>query len=306
MLRFALGRLLTAIPTLFVIVTASFFMMRFAPGGPFDVEKAIDPQVLANLKRIYKLDQPLWAQYLDFLANLARGDLGPSYFWRDFTTMELFAKALPISVTLGLSALALALLIGGSLGIIAALRQNQPADYAVSSFATAGITVPNFVVAPLLQLGLGLSLKWLPIGGLDMGWKSYVMPVITLALPQIAVVARLMRASMIETMRSHHIRTARALGLPAHVVVLKHALRGAVLPIISYSGPAAAALLTGSVVVETIFAVPGIGRYFVESALNRDYTMVMGAVIVVAVFTIVFNLLVDMLYAILDPRVRLE
>jgi oligopeptide transport system permease protein len=306
MLRFALGRLLTAIPTLFVIVTASFFMMRFAPGGPFDVEKAIDPQVLANIKRIYKLDQPLWAQYLDFLANLARGDLGPSYFWRDFTTTELFAKALPISVTLGLSALSLALLIGGSLGIVAALRQNQPADYAVSSFATAGITVPNFVVAPLLQLGLGLSLKWLPIGGLDMGWKSYVMPVITLALPQIAVVARLMRASMIETMRSHHIRTARALGLPAHIVVLKHALRGAVLPIISYSGPAAAALLTGSVVVETIFAVPGIGRYFVESALNRDYTMVMGAVIVVAVFTIVFNLLVDMLYAILDPRVRLE
>lgn len=306
MLRFVLRRFLTAIPTLFVIVTASFFMMRFAPGGPFDLEKPLDDQVLANLKRIYRLDQPLFTQYLDFLGNLARGDLGPSFFWRDFTAAELFAKALPISVSLGLSALALALIIGCTLGVIAALYQNKSADYTVVAVATAGITIPNFVVAPLLQLFFGLSLKWLPIGGLDSGVKSYILPILTLALPQFAVIARLMRASMIEALRSHHIRTARALGLPGTTVVLRHALRGALLPIVSYSGPAAAALLTGSVIVETIFAIPGIGRYFVESALNRDYTMVMGAVLVVAVFTILFNLIVDVLYALLDPRVRLE
>jgi oligopeptide transport system permease protein len=198
-------------------------------------------------------------------------------------------------------------MIGGALGITAALRQNQTADYSVIAVATAGSTIPTFVIAPLLQLFFGLTLKLLPIGGWGGGDVSHkLMPIITLALPQIAIVARLMRGSMIESLRSHHIRTARALGLSDFSVVVKHALRGAVLPIVSYAGPAAAALLTGSIIVETIFQIPGVGRYFVEAALNRDYTLVMGTVVVIAVFTILFNLIVDILYGVLDPRVRYD
>ena len=307
MLRYVLRRLLTAIPTLFVIVTISFFLMRVAPGGPFNQEKGLNPTVKANLERTYRLDQPLWQQYLNYLGDLAQGDLGPSYVLPDFTVNELLAKGLPISIELGASALVLALLIGGSLGIVAALYQNRPADYAVVAAATAGSTIPTFVIAPLLQLFFGLMLHSLPVGGWGGGaLANKVMPILTLALPQVAVIARLMRASMIEALRSHHIRTARALGLPGHVVVLKHALRGAMLPTVSYIGPAAAALLTGSIIVETIFAIPGVGRYFVEAALNRDYTLVMGTVVVIAVFTILFNLIVDILYAALDPRVRYD
>jgi oligopeptide transport system permease protein len=307
MLRYVLRRLLTAIPTLFVIVTISFFLMRVAPGGPFNLEKGLNPTVKANLERTYRLDQPLWRQYLDYLGNLAQGDLGPSYVLPDFTVNELFAKGLPVSIELGASALLIALLLGGILGIVAALNQNQAGDYAVVAVATAGSTIPTFVIAPLLQLFFGLMLRALPVGGWgDGAVANKIMPVLTLALPQIAIVARLMRASMIEALRSHHIRTARALGLPGHIVVLKHALRGALLPIVSYAGPAAAALITGSVIVETIFAIPGVGRYFVEAALNRDYTLVMGTVVVIAVFTILFNLVVDILYAALDPRVRYD
>lgn len=307
MLRYVLRRLLVAIPTLFVIVSISFFLMRVAPGGPFNQERGLNPAVLANLNRIYRLDQPLWVQYLDYLKGLARGDLGPSYALPDFTVVELFAKGLPISIELGASALILALLIGSALGIVAALNQNRGPDYAVIAVATAGSTIPTFVIAPLLQLGFGLTLSLLPVGGWgDGALRNKIMPILTLALPQIAIAARLMRASMIEALRSHHIRTARALGLPARSVVLKHALRGALLPIVSYVGPAAASLLTGSIIVERIFQIPGIGRYFVEAALNRDYTTVMGTVVVIAVFTIVFNLIVDILYAVLDPRVRYD
>jgi len=225
----------------------------------------------------------------------------------DFTVAELFRAGLPISIQLGGSALLLALKIGGSLGIVAALNQNKSVDYSVIAVATAGSTIPTFVIAPLLQLTFGLFLAWLPVGGWGGGMLRHkIMPIITLSLPQIAIVARLMRGSMIESLRSHHIRTARALGLSALSVVVKHALRGAVLPIISYAGPAAAALLTGSVIVETIFSIPGIGRYFVEGALNRDYTLVMGTVVVIALFTILFNLIVDILYAVVDPRVRYD
>jgi oligopeptide transport system permease protein len=307
MLRYVLKRFLTAIPTLFLIVTISFFLMRVAPGGPFNQEKGLNPTVKANLERTYQLDKPLWQQYLNYLGDLVQGDLGPSYVLPDFTVNELFAKGLPISIELGLSALLLALVVGGLLGIIAALRQNQAADYTVVAVATAGSTIPTFVIAPLLQLLLGLTFRLLPVGGWgDGALQNKIMPILTLALPQIAIVARLMRASMIESLRSNHIRTARAMGLPGSAVVLKHALRGALLPIVSYVGPAAAALLTGSIIVETIFAIPGIGRYFVEAALNRDYTLVMGTVVVIAVFTIVFNLIVDILYAVLDPRVRYD
>lgn len=307
MLLYVFRRLLTAIPTLFVIVTLAFFLIRVAPGGPFNQERGLNAQVKANLEAQFGLDEPLWLQYANYLNNLLHGNFGPSYNLPDFTVGELFAKGLPISIQLGASALVLALLVGTLLGTVAALNQNRMADYAVIAVATAGSTIPTFVIAPIIQLVFGLSWKLLPIGGWgDGALINKIGPTLTLALPQIAIVARLMRGSMIESLRSHHIRTARALGLSDWSVVVRHALRGAVLPIISFTGPAAAALLTGSIIVETIFSIPGVGRYFVDAALNRDYTLVMGTVVVIALFTIVFNLIVDILYAVVDPRVRYD
>ena len=307
MLRYVLKRLLTAIPTMFVIVTLSFFLMRVAPGGPFNQEKGLNPVIKANLEKQFHLDEPLVMQYLYYLNDLLHGNLGPSYNLPEFTVNELFAKGLPISIQLGATALVLALFFGSLMGIAAALRQNKLADYAVIATATAGSTIPSFVIAPLIQLAFGLGLRWLPVGGWgDGALINKIGPILTLMLPQVAVVARLMRGSMIESLRSHHIRTARALGLSDYAIIIRHALRGALLPVISYAGPAAAALITGSIIVETIFAIPGVGRYFVEAALNRDYTLVMGTVVVIAIFTILFNLVVDVLYAVVDPRVRYD
>jgi oligopeptide transport system permease protein len=307
MLLYVLRRLLTAIPTMFVIVTVAFFLIRVAPGGPFNQERGLQPAIKANLEAQFGLNDPLWLQYLNYLKNLLRGNFGPSYNLPDFTVGELFANGLPVSIQLGSMALALALLIGGGLGIIAALNQNKLGDYAVIATATAGSTIPTFVIAPLIQLLFGLTWNLLPIGGWGEGaFVNKIGPVLTLSLPQIAIVARLMRGSMIEALRAHHIRTARALGLSDWSVVVKHALRGAILPIVSFTGPAAAALLTGSIIVETIFSIPGVGRYFVDAALNRDYTLVMGTVVVIALFTIVFNLIVDVMYAVVDPRVRYD
>lgn len=307
MLRYVLRRLLTAIPTLFVILTLAFFLIRVAPGGPFNQERGLSPEIKANLEAQFGLNDPLWMQYLNYLNNLLHGSLGPSYNLPDFTVGELFAKGLPISIQLGLSALTLALAVGTVLGVVAALNQNKWGDYTVIALAAAGSTIPTFVIAPIIQLTFGLSWKLLPIGGWgDGALINKIGPILTLSLPQIAIVARLMRGSMIELLHSNHIRTARALGLSDWSVVVKHALRGAVLPIVSYAGPAAAALLTGSIIVETIFAIPGVGRYFVDAALNRDYTLVMGTVVVIALFTIAFNLIVDVLYAFFDPRVRYD
>lgn len=307
MLSYALRRLLGAIPTLFVVITAAFFMMRIAPGGPFDQERTLEAKVMENLQRVFHLDQPVWKQYLHYLGNLMHGDFGPSFVYRDFNVQELLGAGLPVSIQLGSYALLLAFALGTVLGSIAALRQNGWIDYLVIAVATFGITIPNFVVAPVLSLIFGVWLGWLPAGGWNDGsFKNMLLPVITLALPQVAVIARLMRGSMIEALRSDHVRTARAYGLPIRMIVVTHSLRAACLPAISYLGPAAAALLTGSVVVETIFGLPGIGRYFVQGALNRDYTLVMGTVIIVAVFVVVFNLIVDLLYAALDPRVRYD
>jgi oligopeptide transport system permease protein len=307
MLRYVFRRLLTAIPTLFVIVTISFFLIRVAPGGPFNQERGLNPVIKANLERQFGLDQPLWMQYLHYLNNLLHGNFGPSYNLPDFTVGELFKVGLPVSIQVGASALILALIIGTILGITAALKQNKAADYAVIATATAGSTVPTFVIAPIYQLIFATTLALVPVATWGGGaLVNKIGPIITLALPQIAIVARLMRGSMIEALRSHHIRTARALGLSDWSIIVKHALRGALLPIVSYSGPAAAALLTGSIIVETIFQIPGVGRYFVEAALNRDYTLVMGTVVVIALFTIIFNLIVDILYAAVDPRVRYD
>lgn len=305
MLRYAVHRLLAAIPTLFVIVTGAFFLIRVAPGGPFHLERPLDARVMENLNRIYNLDAPLWQQYLSYIGNLLRGDFGPSFVYRDFSVAELFASGLPVSIQLGGAALVLALAVGISLGTIAALRHNRGADLGVVALATLGITIPPFVVAPLLSLVFGVWLGWLPAGGWgDGALANKILPIFTLALPQVAFVTRLTRASMIEALTSHPVRTARAYGLGAWSVVVVHALRSAILPVVSYAGPAAAALLTGSIVVETIFGVPGVGRYFVLAALNRDYTLVMGTVVVVACFVILFNLVVDLVYALIDPRVR--
>ncbi|PTW62022.1 oligopeptide transport system permease protein [Breoghania corrubedonensis] len=305
MLKYALNRLLAAIPTLFVIITAAFFLIRLAPGGPFNLDRPLEPKVMENLNRIYHLDAPLWQQYLGYLGNLLRGDFGPSFVYRDFSVAQLFSSGLPISVQLGGSALVLALLIGTTLGTLAALRHNRPVDLGAVTVATLGITIPPFVVAPLLSLVFGVWLGWLPAGGWGDGAFAYkILPIVTLALPQVAVVTRLTRAAMIEALSSHPVRTARAYGLRWWTVVVTHALRSAILPVVSYAGPAAAALMTGSIVVETIFGVPGVGRYFVQAALNRDYTLVMGTVVVIACFVILFNLVVDLIYALIDPRVR--
>ncbi len=305
MLAYAIRRLLGAVPLLFFIITAAFFMMRVAPGGPFDQERTLEPSVMANLNATFGLDLPLWQQYARYLGNLVQGDMGPSFVYRDFDVQEILGAGLPVSIQLGGMALALALLVGATLGSIAALRQNSWVDYAVIATATFGITIPNFVVAPVLSLIFAVWLGWLPAIGWG-SWQQMVLPVIALALPQVAVVARLIRGAMIEALRSDHVRTARAYGLPTRMIVIKHALRAASLPAVSYIGPAAAALLTGSIVIEQIFGIPGIGRYFVQGALNRDYTLVMGTVIIVAIFVVIFNLIVDLLYALLDPRVRYD
>lgn len=305
MVHFVFRRLMSAIPTIFVVVTISFFMMRFAPGGPFNLERPLAPQTMANVMKTYGLDQPLWKQYLTYLGNAVTGDFGPSFVYKDNTVAELIGKALPYSIELGLWALVVAVVGGVLLGTIAALRQNGWIDYLLMAVATIGVTVPNFVMGPVLTLIFAITLSWLPAGSWgDGSFKFLLLPVLSLGLPQLAVFARLTRGSMIEALNTDHIRTARAYGLPSRVVVITHAMRGAMLPVLTYLGPCAAALLTGSAVVETIFAIPGVGRYFVLSSLNRDYPLVMGTVILIAVFVIIFNLLVDIAYGLLDPRVR--
>lgn len=305
MISFVLRRLASAVPTLFIVVTISFFLMRFAPGGPFNLERPLPPQTMANLMATYHLDQPLWNQYLTYIGNAVTGDFGPSYIYKDNTVAELIGKGLPYSMELGFYALLLALVGGVLAGTVAALRQNSFLDFLIMSVSTVGVTVPNFVVGPVLTLIFAVTLAWLPAGSWgDGSLRFLILPMIALALPQLAVFARLTRGSMIEALHTDHIRTARAYGLPPRVVVVTHAMRAAMLPVVSYLAPAAAALLTGSAVVETIFTIPGVGRYFVLGAINRDYTLVMGTVVLIAIFVIVFNLVVDILYGLLDPRVR--
>jgi oligopeptide transport system permease protein len=298
-------RLIVALPTLFIIVTLSFFMMRAAPGGPFDQERQLPPDILRNVERAYHLDKPLLQQYLLYLGGVVRGDLGPSFRTEDFTVNELLAEGAPASLKLGSLALLLATVLGLAAGITAALNQNSLVDYGVMTLAMIGIVIPNFVMAPLLTLVFGVWLGWLPVAGWGDGSLYFLaLPILALGLPQVARIARLTRGSMIEVMNANYVRTARAKGLRERIVVARHALRGALLPVISYLGPAAAALMTGSVVIETIFSLPGIGRYFVQAALNRDYTVVMGVVIVFAVLIILLNLIVDLIYGLLDPKVK--
>jgi oligopeptide transport system permease protein len=298
-------RILISIPTLLVIVTVAFFMMRIAPGGPFDRERALPAGIEKNVLAAYDLDQPLILQYGDYLLGVLQGDFGPSFKYRDFTVAELLITGFPASLKVGGLAILLAIVLGIGLGTMAALRQNSGSDHAVMAVAMTGITIPNFVMAPLLTLVFGVYLSWLPVAGWNGGApRNLILPVIALALPQIAYIARLTRGSMIEVLHANYIRTARAKGLRERLVVVRHALKGALLPVISYLGPATAQLVTGSVVIETIFGIPGIGRYFVQGALNRDYTLVMGTVITYGVLIILLNLVVDLLYGLLDPKVK--
>ncbi len=281
--------------------------MRLAPGGPFDREKQLPPEIEANILKAYNLDKPIHLQYVDYLKNILKGDFGPSYKYLDFTVTDLIMTGFPVSLRLGLYAILLAVFFGVTAGTLAALHQNSLFDYMVMGVAMTGIAIPNFVMAPLLALVFGVYLSWLPVAGWGGGALKYqLLPVITLALPQIAYISRMTRGSMVEVMNSNFIRTARAKGLPEKIVVVRHALRGGLLPVVSYLGPATAAVITGSVVIESIFDVPGIGRYFVNGALNRDYPVVMGVVIFYAVLIIGLNLFVDLIYGFFDPRVKVE
>ncbi len=306
MLRFIGRRLLVAIPTLFLVVTLAFFMMRAAPGSPFDTDRRLSPEIERNVLAKYGMNKPLGQQYLDYLAGVARGDLGPSLKYQDKTVLAILEENYPVSLKLGLSAIVLASIVGVSLGVLAALRQNRAVDYGVMTVAILGVCIPTFVTAPLLVLVFASKLGWLPSAGWNDGALiNLVLPVTVLALPQIAIISRLTRAGMIEVLHSNYVRTARAKGLPERSIVGKHALRAAILPLVSYLGPACAGLLTGSLVVEKIFNLPGLGKFFVISALQRDYTVVMGMVIVYAGLILLLNLIADLLYAALDPRVRL-
>ncbi len=305
--RYAIGRLLGFFPTLFCIVSASFFIVRLAPGGPFDQEQALPPQIRANLDRLYGLDQPLGVQYWRYLTGLVHGDFGPSFKLRDFTVGQLIAQGLPLSLELGVAALLLAVLLGIPLGVAAALRRNTAADYGIGTIVVFGIALPSFVTGPLFALVFGLYFHWLPVAGWEAGDLRYlVLPVLTLALPVAAYVARITRGSLLDVLRANYVRTARARGLGEMRVLWRHALRPTLLPVVSYLGPAAAYIVTGSLVVETVFGLPGTGRYLVQGAINRDYTLVMGMITVYGGITLALNLVADLVYGWLDPTVRYE
>lgn len=303
MLHYILRRLFTLIPVLWAIITITFFLVRLAPGGPFDNERQVSPQTMKQLEAAYNLDAPLHQQYLDYLSGVVHGDFGPSFKKPSRSVIEWIQLRFPVSIELGFYALLVALTIGLSAGLLAALRPNSMTDYGPMSLAMIGICIPNFVLGPLLVLVFALWLDWLPVAG----WRQpdeKILPAITLGAAYAAYIARLTRGGMLEILAQDFIRTARAKGLGEGAVILKHGLRGGIQPVISFLGPAAAGLLTGSFVVEHIFQVPGLGREFIEAAFNRDYTMIIGSVLVYATVVMMLNLLADLIHAWLDPRIR--
>ncbi|CDG21306.1 oligopeptide transport protein (ABC superfamily, membrane) [Xenorhabdus poinarii G6] len=305
MLKFILRRCLEAIPTLFILITISFFMMRLAPGSPFTGERKLPPEVMANIEAKYHLNDPIYKQYFHYLIQLSKGDFGPSFKYKDYSVNDLVAEALPVSAKLGFAAFMMAIIFGVSAGVIAALNQNTKWDYTVMGFAMTGVVIPSFVVAPLLVLIFAIVLKWLPGGGWNGGTPKYMLlPMVALSLSYIASISRITRGSMIEVLHSNFIRTARAKGLPLRTIILRHALKPALLPVISYMGPAFVGIITGSMVIETIFGLPGLGQLFVNGALNRDYSLVLSLTILVGSLTIMFNAIVDVLYAVIDPKIR--
>lgn len=306
MLAFSIRRIFGAIPTLFALITISFFVMRVAPGGPFSGNRKITEAVLANLNKAYHLDEPIWMQFGRYLWGLARFEFGPSMKYRDYSVTELIVQGLPVSIEVGLWAMLIATVAGIALGIVGALRRNGMTDLSAGVIAMVGLAVPSFVIGPLLQILFGLELRWLPIAGWDGSVNAKLLPILVLALPNIAYISRLTRGSMIESLRTNYVRTARAKGIGARRVIWKHALTGAMLPVIAYLGPATAITVTGSVVVEQIFGIPGIGRYFVEGAANRDYPLVMGVTIIYGGIVILANIVTDVARGIIDPKVSYE
>ncbi|GAB7227132.1 TPA: oligopeptide ABC transporter permease OppB [Vibrio campbellii] len=305
MLKFIAKRIFEAIPTMLVLITVSFFLMRFAPGNPFSSERPLPPEVMANIEAKYGLDKPVFEQYTTYLTNVIQGDFGPSFKYLDYTVNELISVALPVSAKVGFIAFIFTVILGVTIGTIAALKQNSWFDYVIMSTAMLGVVLPSFVLAPALIYVFSLNLKWLPAGGwLDGSWQYLILPVIAMSLLYVATFARITRGSMIETLNSNFIRTARAKGLSYRYIILKHALKPALLPVVSYMGPAFVGIITGSVVVETIFGLPGIGKLFVNAAFNRDYSLVMGVTILIGFLFILFNAIVDILLAMIDPKIR--
>jgi len=305
MFKFIAKRILESIPTLLVLITISFCLMRFAPGSPFSSERPLPPEVMANINAKYGLDKPVFEQYTTYLTNVIQGDFGPSFKYKDFSVNELVAGALPVSAKIGAIAFIVAVLMGVAMGTIAALRQNSWIDYLTMSGAMVGVVIPSFVLAPALIYLFSINLGWFPAGGwLDGSFKYYFLPVLGMSLMYVATFARITRGSMIETLNSNFIRTARAKGLSFSYIVLKHALKPAMLPVVSYMGPAFVGIITGSVVIETVFGLPGIGKLFVNAAFNRDYSLVMAVVILIGFLLIVFNAIVDVILAMIDPKIR--
>tara|TARA_B110000211_G_scaffold227840_1_gene283212 strand:+ start:123 stop:1058 length:936 start_codon:yes stop_codon:yes gene_type:complete len=304
MWRFALNRLLQAIPLLLIVISATFMLVHSAPGGPFSAEKSVPPEVIAALEAQYNLDQPLWQQYISYLGDVVQGDFGPSFKYSGRTVNELIAAGIPATAELALYAMLVALIIGVSAGVAAAMRPNTMQDYVPMSAAMLGICMPSFLLGPLLVLIFGIYLEWLPVSGWGDMPGDKIMPSITLGTGYAAYIARLSRGGMLEVLSQDYIRTARAKGLSERVIIFKHAMRGGLIPVVAFLGPAFAGLLGGSFVVETIFQIPGLGRFYVQAAFNRDYTMILGMTIFFATLIILFNLLSDMLAIWLDPKLR--
>ncbi|WP_417878694.1 oligopeptide ABC transporter permease OppB [Vibrio sp.] len=305
MFKFILKRLIEAIPTLLVLITVSFFLMRFAPGNPFSSERPLPPEVMANINAKYGLDQPVLVQYTTYLTNILQGDFGPSFKYQDYTVNELVYAALPVSAKVGFFAFVFTVIMGVGVGTIAALRQNTWVDYTIMSTAMLGVVMPSFVLAPVLIYIFSINLGWFPAGGWkDGGFQYLFLPMVGMSLLYVATFARITRGSMIETLNSNFIRTARAKGLSYRYIIFKHALKPALLPVVSYMGPAFVGIITGSVVIETIFGLPGIGKLFVNAAFNRDYSLVMGITILIGFLFILFNAIVDVLLAYIDPKIR--
>ena len=302
---YILRRVLAAIPTMLVVITVCYLLLHATPGGPFDTERKVSAAVLANLQAKYHLDLPLWQQYLLYLKSLLQGDLGASFRYADWSVNDLVANALPVSLVIGGSALVLSLIIGVALGVLAALRQNSAVDYFVMLIGSIGSAVPSFVMGPVLIIIFAIVLKWLPAGGWnDFEPRFMLLPIALLTFINVATIGRVMRGSLIEVMHNNFIRTARAKGLPTRVVVLRHALKPALLPVVSLIGPLAISSITSALVTETVFSLPGLGRLIVNGAANRDYTLVLGLVVLIAAFTVALNLMVDLAYAWLDPKIR--
>ncbi|MDA8963084.1 ABC transporter permease subunit [Pseudomonadales bacterium] len=306
MLRFFVGRLLQSIPVIFIVITATFFLVRAAPGGPFDAEKTLSPEVIERLNERYNLDAPIYEQYFDYLGHLVQGDFGPSFRYTNRTVTEMIYAGLPITFELAIYAIMIALVIGISAGMLAAIKPNSAQDYIPMSLAMTGICMPSFLLGPLLVLVFGIWLQWLPVSGWGYSPGDKILPAITLGSTYAAYIARLTRGGMLEILSQDYIRTAKAKGLPMAKIIIRHALRGGLSPVVAFLGPAIAGLLAGSFVVETIFQIPGLGRFYVQAAFNRDYTMILGTTILLSCLIVLLNMLSDLLAVWLNPRLALS